>query len=176
MDEKMKQKALVEFLKQPRSLRRSEIGDADRPQTTIERQKKRIVVPEYSISTSDPLLVGAYKAYNGRCTCGIAYNNNCAHFLSDAFKRQYWQVTFPSSAAKCPHGRLIRAKELLDWFRAAYNPSFSQNHNGINSGYWLVYQEQSGQGHVCIHKHQGGFGWVGTGDYPSWPVQWHYYH
>jgi hypothetical protein len=154
------------------------ISSIDLPQTTIVATGQTITVPEY-VSAPVPLLVGAFNAFYMGCTCGTSYANNCAHYLSNAFKLQQWPVTFPATAAKCPHGRMIRAKEMLDWFRSTFNPRFSPNHANIsnsNGGYWFVYQESGGQGHVCIHKHQGGFGYRGTTDLESWPVQWHYYY
>jgi hypothetical protein len=151
--------------------------EADAPQARVESQADIIEVPAQTIVRTDPLLIGAFNAYYQGCTCGTSYENNCAHYLSNAFKRQHWPVEFPANAAKCPHGRMIRAKEFLNWFRSTFNPQFRQNHNGITSGYWLVYQEAAnGQGHVCIHKHQGGFAYRGTTDLPNWPVQWHYFY
>jgi len=157
----------------------------DKRSALVKPDDAELVVVETNISFAhrelttavDPMVVGAFNVYYNGCTCGQVYENNCAHYLSNAFMRQHWPVTFPAGAAKCPHGRMIRAKEMLDWLRNSFNPQFKQNHNGINYGYWFVYQEASnGQGHVCIHRHQGGFDWRGTGDYPAWPVQWHYYY
>lgn len=163
------------FDAQPKSPDTPKLTDADKSQERVVETYDRIVVPEL-ITNKEPIVIGAFNAYYNGCTCGTSYENNCAHYLSNAFKRQYWPVNFPASAAKCPHGRMIRAKEFLDWFRTSFNPKFAQNCSGITSGYWVVYQESAGQGHVCIHKHQGGFDYRGTTNLPSWPVQWHYFY
>lgn len=119
----------------------------------------------------------SYQLYRGKCECGVAYQNNCAHFLSDAMIRAGLPSSFPNAAAKCSAGRLIRAKELLDWFQAI-STDFKQTHNGVTKGYWFIYQEDpSHQGHVCIHlESTAQYSYKGTGDFPSWPVQWHYYY
>ena len=153
-----------------------ELTAADDPQSKIVEVRDVVEVPAQTIIATDPLLIGAFNQYYNGCTCGTSYDNNCAHYLSNAFKRQHWPVNFPAGAAKCPHGRMIRAKEFLNWFRSTFNPRFAQNHNGITAGYWLVYQESGGQGHVNIHKHQNGFAFRGTTDLPAWPVQWHFFY
>lgn len=128
--------------------------------------------------SSSPLLVGflerAWNSYTGTCTCGTRYNNNCAHFLTNAFALA--GATFPAGAAKCPAGRMIRAKEVLAWWKT-FSTGFQNNHNSISNGYWMVYQESGGQGHVCLHLESlTGRYFRGTGDYPNWPVQWHYFY
>ena len=116
----------------------------------------------------------SWNAYSNSCVCGTSYANNCAHFLTNAFAVA--GATFPSGAAKCPRGRMIRAKETLDWFRS-FATGFQNNHNAITGGYWFVYQESGGQGHVCMHLEASDrYWWKGTMDLPSWPVQWHYFH
>jgi hypothetical protein len=114
--------------------------------------------------------------YRGYCECGTTYDNNCAHFLTDAMVRAGLPKPFPTGVAKCPSGRMIRAKETLAWFRT-FSSGFNNNHGNLSSGYWFVYQESNGQGHVCIHQEtSNSWYWWGTGDYPNWPVQWHYYY
>jgi hypothetical protein len=115
-----------------------------------------------------------FNRFTMSCICGTSYANNCAHYLSNAMALE--GVTFPAGLAKCPRGRLIRAKELLGWFRP-FATGFRPNCSGITSGYWFVYQEYNGQGHVCIHYHlPSGYLWRGTTDLPSWPIQWHYFY
>ncbi|MEW8351122.1 MAG: hypothetical protein AB2687_22680 [Candidatus Thiodiazotropha taylori] len=117
----------------------------------------------------------AFSLYTNSCTCGRRYSDNCAHFLSNALIRAGYTM---GSGAKCSHGRLIRAKELLRWAQSRPGRTYRNNHNNptITSGYWVVYQERSdGQGHVCLHQEKPRtYSWRGTGDYDSWPVQWHY--
>lgn len=118
----------------------------------------------------------AYALYRGRCECGIQYENNCAHYLTDAMVRAGLPVQFAAGNAKCPQGRLLRAKETLAWFRS-FSTGFAQSHSSLNSGYWFVYQEVGGQGHVCIHHEESDkYSWAGTGDFDSWPVQWHFFY
>lgn len=115
-----------------------------------------------------------YDAYYHGCVCGTRYNNNCAHFLSNAC---YPTASgFPRKYAKCPAGRLIRAKEMLQWFRS-FSTGFAENHNRLGSAIWFVYEEYAGQAHVCLHREAPSrYSWKGTANYPSWPVQWHYYY
>jgi hypothetical protein len=128
------------------------------------------VSPEALPST---FMVQAWNSYSGRCVCGTTYANNCAHYLTNAFALA--GATFPAGTAKCPQGRMIRAKEVLSWFRSLAT-GFESDHNSITEGYWFVYQESGGQGHVCMHREAtDSYLWRGTGDYPSWPVQWHYF-
>ncbi len=121
-------------------------------------------------------LQNSFNLYRGRCECGASYDNNCAHFLTDAMVRAGLPRAFPANYAKCSKGRLIRAKECLAWFRG-FSTGFNDNHNNLGSGYWFVYQEYQGQGHVCIHlEAPDKYWWRGTTDLPNWPVQWHYFY
>jgi hypothetical protein len=150
----------------------STLGDSDLPQERIVESNP--IDPSYRV-LDVPWLVGAFNLYRDNCTCGNRYDNNCAHFLSNAFLLQAPNYRFPNQLAKCPHGRLIRAKEMLDWFRTI-STGYRQNCNGITEGIWFTYQESGGQGHVVLHNHAGGLTWRGTGNYPGWPVQWHYFY
>lgn len=115
----------------------------------------------------------AWNAYKNECVCKTSYHDNCAHYLTNAFALA--GATFPKDAAKCPKGRMIRAKETLAWFRPMAK-QFRQNHSAITSGIWFVYQEKAnGQGHVCLHRESAERYWYkGTGNFPDWPVQWHF--
>lgn len=120
----------------------------------------------------------AWGNFTTSCVCGTSYANNCAHFLSNAcVLTGNLPKPFPGGAAKCPSGRLIRAKEMLDWFRS-FSTAFAADHRKLTSGYWFVYQEDSsGQGHVCFHHEDPvKYAWKGTNDYDLWPVQWHYFY
>ena len=141
-------------------------------------------MPTYEALNPHGIIKRAYELYENRCECGRRYANNCAHFLSNAymkaFKFPYKEgsiTSFPQGMEVCPAGRPIRAKEMQAWFKSI-STDFRADHAGINQWYWNVYQEDSsGQGHVCIHKHaNGSFGFKGTGNYPQWPVQWHYFY
>jgi len=135
-------------------------------------------VREKPINKRDqPFLKSTFDLYRGACECGVVYVNNCAHFLTDAMVRAGLPKPFPGASAKCAKGRLIRAKETLEWFKT-FNTAFKVNHAGLTSGYWFVYQEDaSGQGHVCVHlEASASFSYRGTGDFSAvWPVNWHFY-
>jgi hypothetical protein len=115
----------------------------------------------------------AWNAYTDSCVCGTRYADNCSHYLTNAFALA--GATFPKDTAKCPKGRMIRAKETLAWFRPMAK-QFRKDHSSITSGIWFVYQERAdGQAHVCLHRESPQRYWYkGTGDYPDWPVQWHF--
>jgi hypothetical protein len=129
------------------------------------------------------LMQASWNAFYLGCTCGTTYANNCAHFLTNAMLIATsttgfsWPQPFPASAAKCPAGRLIRAKEALAWFRS-FAPWFSSNHNTISQYHWFVYQERrsDGQGHVCFHlETPSSYWWKGTGNFSGqWEVDWHF--
>jgi hypothetical protein len=141
----------------------------DRPSTISIPSRTRRKVP---VRADAPLMERAWNLYSDSCACGTVYANNCAHFLTNAFALA--GASFPANSAKCPKGRMIRAKEALEWFRSLAT-GFKPDHQAISGGYWFVYQEISGQGHVCMHlESPEEYSWVGTGDYDDWPVQWHY--
>ena len=114
--------------------------------------------------------------------CGYAYDNNCAHYLSNAMILGGYSEIDGGIGANfrivngfcvCRSGRPVRAKELRDWFGRKWTHHSTPPTNGI----CLVYQESNGQGHVLLKKYQGGssIGHQGTGDYPGWPIQQYYY-
>jgi hypothetical protein len=115
----------------------------------------------------------AWNAYTDSCVCGTRYADNCSHYLTNAFALA--GATFPKNTAKCPKGRMIRAKETLAWFRPMAK-KFRKDHSAITSGIWFVYQERAdGQAHVCLHRESPQRYWYrGTGDFPDWKVQWHF--
>jgi hypothetical protein len=115
----------------------------------------------------------ARKYYNG-CTCGTTYVNNCAHFLSNAFILAGYAelLRSPLITAKCPHGRPIRAQDMLRWFQAKQS-GFSGARVQRNTGIWATYQEKPGWQHVVVINSNAWL-YYGTGDYWDWPVQWNY--
>lgn len=148
----------------------TELNETDEPQTKLLLKE----VEAYGFNkdlTQNALLPGAFAKYKDACECGERFENNCAHFLSNAFLLQDPNIRFPAGLEKCTKGRLKRAKEMLAWFRTL-NPQFKENHTGITDYYWFVYEESPvGQGHVCIHlEKNGNYDWRGTTDIPNWPV------
>jgi hypothetical protein len=131
--------------------------------------------PGDDLGVASKSLRSVFDAYENRCACGTSYpGTNCAHYLSNAFLKAGY--TLPDGE-KCPKGRLIRAKEMLAWFRSL-GGEFSSSHPR-QEGYVAVYQESSGQGHVCVHRefkkgNAWSFDWRGTGDYSDWEVNWHF--
>ena len=134
------------------------------------------------VNQSD-LIKSAWDSYSGSCACGERFENNCAHYLSNAlikagccsidggsgglFRKESGYIV-------CKSGRPVRAKELRNMF---FSKKWTR-HSKPRDGYNLVYQEKAdGRGHVLIKKYSGGrkVGHKGTGDYPDWPIQEFYY-
>ena len=119
--------------------------------------------------------------YSGSCVCRHRYDNNCAHFLSNALIQGGFSAIDGGSGADlrivggfcvCSSGRPIRAKELRSWFGKKWT-----RHSSPKDGINVVYQESHGQGHVLLKNYSNGepSGHKGTGDYPNWATQEYYY-
>jgi hypothetical protein len=114
--------------------------------------------------------------YSNSCSGGDRYDNNCAHFLSNAFIRAgYSELTTDGIiTARCPPAkRPIRAQDMLKWFRKKQ----VRFHSGVvqrNTGWWASYQETPSYptGHVVVYD-TNRWTYYGTGSY-NWPVQWNY--
>ncbi|MBX3180889.1 MAG: hypothetical protein KF886_26375 [Candidatus Hydrogenedentes bacterium] len=121
-----------------------------------------------------PTLEDAAKAYNETCAGGDRVSNNCAHFLSDAFIRAGFTELETSDliTERCPHGRPLRAQEMLKWFQSKAE-RFHSGRLEPNTGYWASYQEKPGRRHVTILDTSTGK-FYGTADCKDWPVQWNY--
>lgn len=142
------------------------------------RQAVRRLIKGRAMESADPkpvaFMEAAWNAYSDSCPCGMRYDENCAHYLTNAFALA--GAGFPADAAKCPAGRMIRAKQTLAWFRS-FARGFRTDHRSIKGGYWFVYQEKDGHGHVCMHlEGPNGHQWKGTKDPTDWPVQWHFFY
>ena len=120
-----------------------------------------------------------FSGYTDSCACGTAYENNCAHFLSNALIKGGFSAINGGNGGDlrtrngfcvCPSGRPIRAKELRAWFGRKWT-RHTKPQNGLN----LMYQEQGGQGHVLLKKYPEG-NWVGRGDHGNWNTQEYYYY
>jgi hypothetical protein len=112
--------------------------------------------------------------YANRCVCGTTYQDNCAHFLSNAFILAGYSDLLTSSiiTARCPQRRPIRAQDMLRWFQARQT-GFLGSRIQRNTGIWATYQETSGWRHVVVIDTNRWL-YYGTGDYHTWPVQWNY--
>ena len=114
-------------------------------------------------------LQNAFSSYTDSCACGTEYENNCAHFLSNALIKGGFSAINGVGSVFAPGGRPIRAKELRAWFGRNWT-RHTKPRNGLN----LMYQEQGGQGHVLLKKYPEG-NWVGRGDHGNWNFQEYYY-
>lgn len=133
----------------------------------------------------------AFNLFNDSCICGESFRYNCAHFLSDALMKAGYKIKNKEGMDvfnRCKQGRPTRAKELLEWakFMREKNSGLKRlSHDAkhghpkpIAAGFWFVYQENSsGQGHVCFHHETSETSYETRGrggEYPDWPVQWHF--
>ncbi len=127
-------------------------------------------------------LQSAKDNYSNSCVCGERYDNNCAHFLTNALILGGYSAIDGGKGADmrirngfcvCKSGRPIRAKELRTWF----GDNWSKYSSPKNTGLMLAYQESGGQGHVLIKEYKDGkqIAYKGTGDYPNWSTQEYYY-
>lgn len=111
---------------------------------------------------------GAAKVFKQQCAGGGEYLNNCAHYLSNAFRNagfKDFDVSHACIDARCneTQGRVrpcnfgskfdyrpIRAKELRCWF--AQKATTTADEVSRDSGFWAAYQQRpsDSQGHVAI--------------------------
>lgn len=134
-----------------------------------------------AVLSAGQTLEGACKKFDGKCSGGGSFLNDCAHFLSDAFidagfselnQSQICVEVRCNQDSTCDLGanlnhRVIRAKNLRCWF--AEKASKTATSIGENSGFWATYQERAsdGQGHVAIIDTNSGT-YYGTGWYSDW--------
>lgn len=110
------------------------------------------------------------------------YDNNCAHFLSDALIRCGFKELLTDSGfyrchkrdCQCPSERRpIRAREMWSWFKKKgreRREKISWNEIGRNSGWWAVFQLSEGEywgGHVIVLDTDA-WEYYGTCSYPAW--------
>jgi hypothetical protein len=132
-----------------------------------------------------PSLADVFDLYRGRCECGEVLENNCAHFLTDAFIRAGYDELDGGTGARfrrhngrivCAGGRPVRAREMREWFGRMATDSLEGEPS--DDRHWAVFQQDPGGywgGHVALHGHAGrGYEVAGTGDYPEWRIQEHY--
>lgn len=115
-------------------------------------------------------------AYNGKCVGGDHYQNNCAHYLSDAFIRAGYDELEAGHAAdhfitaRCGTSakRAIRARDMWKWFES--KATETANTLTRDSGIWAVFQLDEAiywGGHVLIVDTDS-WTWYGTGFHPAW--------
>ncbi|MFN0193791.1 MAG: hypothetical protein ACKVP5_17765 [Aestuariivirga sp.] len=120
-------------------------------------------------------IAGAAATYAGSCAGGDSYNNNCAHYLSDAFIRAgYTELNPPNdcidSDGRCGTSakRPIRARNMWCWFKEMATKSATTLPK--NDGFWAVFQLDETAywgGHVVIIDTDNNVSY-GTGNYPDW--------
>lgn len=118
-------------------------------------------------------IAGAAAQFRKACEGGDSYDNNCAHFLSDAFIRAgYTELSSPATCINARCGTLakrpIRAREMWCWFQFMANET--RDVLPKNEGLWAVFQLNEDQywgGHVVIIDTDKNV-YYGTGNYPTW--------
>ena len=127
-------------------------------------------------SSAMPALLASLAAvganYNGKCAGGDSYQNNCAHFLSDAFIRAGYSELLPNNShinARCGAAkRPIRAREMWSWFKSKARRTSRTVQR--NTGWWAVFQlDESAYwgGHVVLLDSNRWY-YYGTGWYKDW--------
>jgi hypothetical protein len=125
---------------------------------------------EFALTKS---IAGAAALFRKLCEGGDAYENNCAHFLSDAFLRTgYTELQVPARCinARCGTAakRAIRARDMWCWFKEMATDR--RDSLPKNEGFWAVFQlkeEEYWGGHVIIFDSDKNV-YYGTAHYPNW--------
>lgn len=118
-------------------------------------------------------IAGAALLFRKACEGGDSYDNNCAHFLSDAFIRAgYTELGPPADCitARCgsPAKRSVRARDMWCWFKSMATDK--RESLPKNEGLWAVFQLKENEywgGHVVIIDTNRN-AYYGTGNYPNW--------
>jgi len=135
------------------------------PPPTLALPNQKVVV------YSEPSLAGVGAAWSNSCEGGDRYDNNCAHFLSDAFIRAGFTELLPPNShinARCPSKRPIRARDMWNWFQ--WKATRTSRTIEKNTGWWAVFQLNEKAywgGHVAVLDSGTGT-YYGTGWYPNW--------
>jgi len=132
--------------------------------------KDHIAALDLSIVKS---IAGAASLFRDECEGEDRYDNNCAHFLSDAFIRAgYTELTPPSDCihARCATSakRPIRARDMWCWFKSMATDTRTKLPQ--KEGLWAVFQLDESEywgGHVVIIDTDNNV-YYGTGNYPKW--------
>jgi len=141
-------------------------GDPTPASRDDRRALLRVAPPTRSIA-------GAAALFRRKCEGADSYENNCAHYLSDAFLRAGYSELAPPSAcinARCGTAakRPIRARDMWCWFREMATDSATTLPQ--NDGFWAVFQLMESEywgGHVVIIDTDSDK-FYGTGNFPHW--------
>lgn len=126
-----------------------------------------------SLALEAKTIAAAAAAFVKSCEGGDSYDNNCAHFLSNAFlKAGFDDLKAPANCinARCGTSakRPIRARDMWCWFQE--KATKTANALPENDGFWAVFQLDEAQywgGHVIIYDSDKKV-YYGTGHYPQW--------
>jgi hypothetical protein len=118
-------------------------------------------------------IAGAASIFRKACDGGDSYENNCAHYLSDAFLRAGFaelQAPAPCVTARCGTAakRPVRARDMWCWFKSM--ATHTRDTLPKNEGMWTVFQLDEAAywgGHVIIFDSDRNV-YYGTAHYPSW--------
>lgn len=116
---------------------------------------------------------GAAKLFADSCEGGDSYDNNCAHYLSNAFIRSGFSELRDANGcinARCSTAakRPIRARDMWCWFKSKAVESGGAV--ARNTGIWAVFQLNESEywgGHVVIIDTRT-WKYYGTGWYGGW--------
>jgi hypothetical protein len=113
--------------------------------------------------------------YWGKCCIGAdQFENNCAHFLSDAFIRCGFSELSAANdcveaGARCtPSKRPVRARNMWCWFQKKATKTSTAPTKG--TGWWAVFQLKESEywgGHVALLDSDN-WKFYGTGWYANW--------
>lgn len=134
-------------------------------QGDIDALLKSILVPK--------TIASAASLFNGACIGSDSYENNCAHFLSDAFLRAGFTdlaALAPCINARCGSSakRPVRARDMWCWFKGKQT-DFREKIPS-KEGFWAVFQLNEVDywgGHVLIIDTDKNIAY-GTANYPAW--------
>jgi len=120
-----------------------------------------------------PSLANVAANWRNSCAGGDRYDNNCAHFLSDAFIRAGYgdlATNNPNIHARCGSSahRPVRARDMWAWFQSRATRTSRQLQR--NTGWWAIFQLDERVywgGHVVLLD-SNGWKYYGTGWYGNW--------
>lgn len=143
------------------------------PQPGDARPAQEDQYPVLKELTAVKSIPGAAAMFRRQCEGKDSYENNCAHYLSDAFLRAGFtelQSPAPCINARCGTAakRPIRARDMWCWFQQMATDTKATLPS--NEGMWAVFQldeQQYWGGHVIIFDSDRNV-YYGTGHYPNW--------
>jgi hypothetical protein len=147
---------------------------APRPRFSVDAPTAGPLVVDPPTAPADPVILGAVPQYWMRaCQGGDAYENNCAHYLSDAMIRAgFAQLNPPSDCinARCNTSRKrpIRARDMWCWFKTMATSTNTAPTKG--TGIWAVFQLDEAEywgGHVVLLDSDSWL-YYGTAWYHDW--------